>query len=108
MEKNYPPEYEIGYSKGLGGVTDTSTNNAMEAKIVIPPSRMLDVFGERDAVLRKVEDLVECEIIVRGNEIRFKALNQRWSVPSRSSTTSSAWSRTEINPPQRPPNVSLR
>jgi phosphate starvation-inducible PhoH-like protein len=72
MEKNYPPEYEIGYSKGLGGVTDTSTNNAMEAKIVIPPSRMLDVFGERDAVLRKVEDLVECEIIVRGNEITLQ------------------------------------
>ncbi|HZC18940.1 MAG TPA: PhoH family protein [Rubrobacteraceae bacterium] len=30
---------------------------------------MLEVFGERDAVLRRVEDLVECEVIVRGNEI---------------------------------------
>jgi len=70
--ENYLPKYEIGYSKGLGGATDTSTNNMMEAKIVIPPSRMLDVFGERDAVLRKIEDLVECEIIVRGNEITLR------------------------------------
>jgi phosphate starvation-inducible PhoH-like protein len=30
---------------------------------------MLEVFGERDAVLRKVEDLVRCEVVVRGNEI---------------------------------------
>lgn len=30
---------------------------------------MLDVFGERDSVLRRVEDLVECEVVVRGNEI---------------------------------------
>jgi phosphate starvation-inducible PhoH-like protein len=30
---------------------------------------MLDVFGERDVVLRRVEELVECEVIVRGNEI---------------------------------------
>jgi phosphate starvation-inducible PhoH-like protein len=30
---------------------------------------MLEVFGERDAVLRRVEELVECEVIVRGNEI---------------------------------------
>lgn len=30
---------------------------------------MLEVFGERDTVLRRVEDLVECEVIVRGNEI---------------------------------------
>jgi phosphate starvation-inducible PhoH-like protein len=30
---------------------------------------MLDVFGERDSVLRRVEELVRCEVIVRGNEI---------------------------------------
>lgn len=30
---------------------------------------MLDVFGERDAVLRRVEELIACEIVVRGNEI---------------------------------------
>ena len=30
---------------------------------------MLEVFGDRDAVLRRVEELVECEVIVRGNEI---------------------------------------
>jgi phosphate starvation-inducible PhoH-like protein len=30
---------------------------------------MLEVFGERDVVLRRVEDLVQCELIVRGNEI---------------------------------------
>lgn len=30
---------------------------------------MLEVFGERDSVLRRVEDLVECEVVVRGNEI---------------------------------------
>lgn len=30
---------------------------------------MLEVFGDRDSVLRRVEDLVECEVIVRGNEI---------------------------------------
>jgi phosphate starvation-inducible PhoH-like protein len=36
---------------------------------VIPPGRMLEVFGDRDAVLRRVEELIECEVIVRGNEI---------------------------------------
>src|ERR687893_3270881 len=30
---------------------------------------MLEVFGERDSVLRRVEELVRCEIMVRGNEI---------------------------------------
>jgi phosphate starvation-inducible PhoH-like protein len=30
---------------------------------------MLEVFGDRDAILRRVEELVECEVIVRGNEI---------------------------------------
>jgi phosphate starvation-inducible PhoH-like protein len=33
---------------------------------------MLEVFGERDAVLRRVEELVECEVIVRGNEILLR------------------------------------
>lgn len=36
---------------------------------MIPPGRMLEVFGDRDAVLRRVEELIECEVIVRGNEI---------------------------------------
>src|SRR3712207_8461149 len=48
-----------------GGKTDTH----VEAKLVIPPGRMLEVFGDRDSVLRRVAELVECEIIVRGNEI---------------------------------------
>jgi phosphate starvation-inducible PhoH-like protein len=33
---------------------------------------MLDVFGERDSVLRRVEDLVRCEVVVRGNEIALR------------------------------------
>ena len=49
--------------------TDTTTDTQVEAKLVIPPGRMLEVFGERDTVLRRVEELVECEVIVRGNEI---------------------------------------
>jgi phosphate starvation-inducible PhoH-like protein len=36
---------------------------------VIPPGRMLEVFGDRDVVLRRVEELVQSEVIVRGNEI---------------------------------------
>jgi len=44
----------------------------VEARIVIPPGRMLEVFGERDSVLRRVETLVECEVIVRGNEISLR------------------------------------
>jgi phosphate starvation-inducible protein PhoH and related proteins len=36
---------------------------------VIPPQRTLEVFGDRDSVLRRVEELVECEVVVRGNEI---------------------------------------
>ena len=50
-------------------MTDTRAENQVETKIVIPPKRMLDVFGERDSVLRRVEELVECEVVVRGNEI---------------------------------------
>ena len=41
----------------------------MEAKLVVPPGRQYEVFGDRDSVLRRVEELVECEVIVRGNEI---------------------------------------
>ncbi|MDQ4106227.1 MAG: PhoH family protein, partial [Actinomycetota bacterium] len=52
-----------------GGTTETRAGNRVEAKIIIPPRRMLDVFGERDSVLRRIEDLVECEVVVRGNEI---------------------------------------
>ena len=37
--------------------------------MIVPPGRMLEVFGDRDAILRRVEELVECEVIVRGNEI---------------------------------------
>jgi phosphate starvation-inducible protein PhoH and related proteins len=54
--------------KSQGG-TNITTGSQVEAKLVVPPGRMLEVFGERDAVLRRVEDLVECEVIVRGNEI---------------------------------------
>ena len=39
---------------------------------MVPPGHMLEVFGDRDAVLRRVEDLVECEVIVRGNEILLR------------------------------------
>ncbi|HKH77963.1 MAG TPA: PhoH family protein, partial [Rubrobacteraceae bacterium] len=41
----------------------------MEAKLVVPPGRQYEVFGDRDSVLRRVEELVKCEVIVRGNEI---------------------------------------
>ncbi|MGB3682785.1 MAG: PhoH family protein, partial [Rubrobacteraceae bacterium] len=44
----------------------------METKIVIPPGKTLDVFGERDSVLRRIEELVECEVVVRGNEILLR------------------------------------
>ncbi|MGF1471848.1 MAG: PhoH family protein [Rubrobacteraceae bacterium] len=33
---------------------------------------MLDVYGERDSVLRRVEELVECEVVVRNNEIALR------------------------------------
>ncbi|MDP9426691.1 MAG: PhoH family protein [Actinomycetota bacterium] len=36
---------------------------------MVPPGRQYEVFGDRDSVLRRVEELVECEVIVRGNEI---------------------------------------
>ena len=36
---------------------------------MVPPGKQYEVFGDRDSVLRRVEELVECEVIVRGNEI---------------------------------------
>ena len=36
---------------------------------MVLPGHMLEVFGERDVILRRAEDLVECEGIVQGNEI---------------------------------------
>lgn len=33
---------------------------------------MLEVFGDRDSVLRRVEELVGCEVVVRGNEILLR------------------------------------
>ena len=59
-----------------GGSTNISIETQIEAKIVIPPGRMLDVFGERDSVLRRVEELVECEVVVRGNEIVLRGGEQ--------------------------------
>ena len=41
----------------------------MEAKLVVPPGRQYEVFGERDSVLRRVEEGVEGEGSVGGNEI---------------------------------------
>src|SRR3712207_9403488 len=37
---------------------------------------MLEVFGDRDSVLRRVEELVECEVIVRGNEIVLRGTEE--------------------------------
>ncbi len=53
----------------MKGTTDITADSQMEARLVIPPGMMLDVFGERDTVLRRIEEIVECEVIVRGNEI---------------------------------------
>src|SRR5687767_7170527 len=50
-------------------MTEITTGSQVEVKLVIPPGRMLEVFGDRDSVLRRVEELVECEVVVRGNEI---------------------------------------
>jgi len=33
---------------------------------------VLEVFGDRDSVLRRVEELVGCEVVVRGNEILLR------------------------------------
>jgi phosphate starvation-inducible protein PhoH and related proteins len=56
--------------------TDATTKRQVEAKLVIPPGRMLDVFGDRDSILRRVEELVECEVIVRGNEIVLRGTEE--------------------------------
>lgn len=53
-------------------MTDTTPRGKVEAKLVIPPGRMLDVFGDRDSILRRVEELVQCEVVVRGNEILLR------------------------------------
>src|SRR5919107_31208 len=55
------------FIKGVN--TETRTDSQVEVKLVIPPQRTLEVFGDRDSVLRRVEELVECEVVVRGNEI---------------------------------------
>jgi phosphate starvation-inducible PhoH-like protein len=44
----------------------------VEERLVVPPGRMLEVFGERDSVLRRIEDLVKCEVVVRGNEVTLR------------------------------------
>ena len=41
-------------------------------RLVVPPGRMPEVFGDRDAVLRRVESLVGCEVITRGNEVTLR------------------------------------
>ena len=53
-------------------MTETETSRKVEVKIGVAPGRMLDVLGERDSVLRRVEDLVGCEVVVRGNEILLR------------------------------------
>jgi phosphate starvation-inducible protein PhoH and related proteins len=61
--------------QGRGGKTNFTPQSQVaqtEARLVIPPGRTLEVFGERDSVLRKVEDLVGCDVIVRGNEITLQ------------------------------------
>ncbi|AHY46801.1 Phosphate starvation-inducible protein PhoH predicted ATPase [Rubrobacter radiotolerans] len=52
-----------------GGEGDVSRTDRVESKVIIPPAKMFEVFGERDSVLRRVEELVECEVVVRGNEV---------------------------------------
>jgi len=44
----------------------------MEEKLVVPPGKTPAVFGELDSVLRRVEKLVGCEVVVRGNEILLR------------------------------------
>jgi phosphate starvation-inducible protein PhoH and related proteins len=59
-----------------GVETDTTTGSQVEVKLVIPSGRTLEVFGERDTVLRRVEELVECEVVVRGNEIVLRGTEE--------------------------------
>jgi phosphate starvation-inducible PhoH-like protein len=61
--------------QGGGGDTNAAPDAVVgqsEAKLVIPPGRVLEVFGERDSVLRKVEALVGCDVLVRGNEVTLQ------------------------------------
>jgi phosphate starvation-inducible PhoH-like protein len=61
--------------QGRGGETNVGPDGVVgqtEAKLVIPPGRVLEVFGERDSVLRKVETLVGCDVLVRGNEVTLQ------------------------------------
>jgi phosphate starvation-inducible PhoH-like protein len=61
--------------QGGGGDTNAGPEGVVgktEAKLVIPPGRVLEVFGERDSVLRKVEALVGCDVLVRGNEVTLQ------------------------------------
>ncbi|MGI9050655.1 MAG: PhoH family protein [Rubrobacteraceae bacterium] len=53
-------------------MTEARASRRVEVKIAVAPGRMLDVLGERDSVLRRVEELVGCEVVVRGNEILLR------------------------------------
>ncbi|MBX6764658.1 MAG: PhoH family protein [Rubrobacteraceae bacterium] len=56
----------------MGGGTDIATESRIESKVIIPPQRLPEVLGQRDSVLRRVEELVGCEVIVMGNEILLR------------------------------------
>jgi phosphate starvation-inducible PhoH-like protein len=49
--------------------TNPVPESQLESRITIPPQELLGVFGERDSVLRRVEELLDCEIYIRGNEL---------------------------------------
>jgi phosphate starvation-inducible PhoH-like protein len=44
----------------------------VEERLVVPPGRMLEVFGDRDSILRRLDELVGCEVVVRGNEVLLR------------------------------------
>lgn len=54
------------------GPTNSIPENQVEVNLTVPPGDVLGIFGERDAVLRRVEELVDCEIYVRGNEVTLR------------------------------------
>ena len=56
----------------MGGGTDIATESRIESKVIIPPQSLPEVLGQRDSVLRRVEELVGCEVIVMGNEILLR------------------------------------
>lgn len=58
-----------GGDTDIAGIASGGKLPVVESKVIIPPAKMFEVFGERDSVLRRVEDLVECEVVVRGNEV---------------------------------------